>query len=44
MMLSGNGGYVMPKIFYMNLEQKQEELNFLTMGKKIQNHYDYRDE
>lgn len=35
--LSNNGNYVMPKIFYLNVDSdKKDQLNFLTMGKKIQ--------
>lgn len=37
LLCGGNGGYVMPKIFCMNIEKQQDELNFITTGKKIHN-------
>ena len=37
LLCASNGGYVMPKIFCMNIEKQQDELNFITTGKKIHN-------
>lgn len=42
MMGMSNGGYVMPKIFCLNMESERREvsLNMLTLGKKVQSaHY-----
>lgn len=34
---NGNGGFVMPKIYSLNVEQdSKEQLNFLSLGRKVQ--------